>query len=146
MNVTTGKNRKGEPKQMSNVTLEDTQQAAAEATQPDSNRNKRPTAAPRHKATKTPSKDKKGKKGTKAAAKTAARLARQPAEERKNKKAEVVAMMRRPKGATLAEIMAATGWQKHTVRGFVSLLGKKGEAQIESSKNSDGARTYKVGK
>src|SRR6185437_3529916 len=42
-----------------------------------------------------------------------------------NKKAEVIALMRRAKGATLPEIMATTGWQRHTVRGFVSLLGSK---------------------
>ena len=35
--------------------------------------------------------------------------------------------MKRVKGATLAEIMAATKWQAHTVRGFVSILGKGGE-------------------
>jgi Protein of unknown function (DUF3489) len=32
-------------------------------------------------------------------------------------------MMTRAKGATLAEIMEVTGWQKHTARGFVSILG-----------------------
>jgi hypothetical protein len=43
-----------------------------------------------------------------------------------NKKAEVIAMMKRSKGATLPEIMKGTGWQPHTVRGFVSgPLGKK---------------------
>ena len=63
-----------------------------------------------------------------------------------NKKAEVIAMMRRAKGATLAEIMAATGWQKHTVRGFVSILGSKGGEKIESSKNAAGERTFKIGK
>ncbi|MDP9112071.1 MAG: DUF3489 domain-containing protein [Acidobacteriota bacterium] len=41
------------------------------------------------------------------------------------KKEEVIAMMRRARGATLADIMDATGWQKHTVRGFVSILGSK---------------------
>jgi len=41
------------------------------------------------------------------------------AEERTNKKAEVLAVMKRAKGATLAEIMEATSWQAHTVRGFV---------------------------
>jgi uncharacterized protein DUF3489 len=35
-------------------------------------------------------------------------------------------MMKRAKIATLAEIMEATGWQKHTVRGFVSILGSVG--------------------
>ncbi len=54
--------------------------------------------------------------------------------------------MKRAKGATLAEIMQATGWQKHTVRGFVSVLGSKGGEQIESSKNPAGERTYKIGR
>ncbi len=45
-------------------------------------------------------------------------------------------MMKRAKGVTLDEIMAATGWQKHTVRGFVSILGSKGGEKIESSKNA----------
>jgi hypothetical protein len=47
-----------------------------------------------------------------------------------NKKAEVIAMMKRAKGATLAEIMAATGWQAHTVRGFVSILEGRGEDRV----------------
>ena len=55
-------------------------------------------------------------------------------------------MMKRAMGATLAEIMQATGWQKHTVRGFVSLLASKGGQSIESSKNAAGERTYKVTK
>ena len=63
-----------------------------------------------------------------------------------NKKAEVIAMMKRAKGATLAEIVEATGWQKHTVRGFVSILGSKGGEKIESSKNAAGERTYKIAK
>jgi integrase/recombinase XerD len=60
-----------------------------------------------------------------------------------NKKAEVIALMKRSKGATLDEIMNATGWQAHTVRGFVSILGKKG-MKTESSKSADGIRTYKI--
>jgi Protein of unknown function (DUF3489) len=63
-----------------------------------------------------------------------------------NKKSEVLAMMKRAKGATLAEIMEATGWQAHTVRGFVSIRGTKGGEKIESSKNAAGDRTYRVGK
>jgi len=63
---------------------------------------------------------------------------------RTNKKAQVIALMKRPKGATLSQIMEATGWQRHTVRGLVSILGHQGGAQIESTKNSAGERTYKM--
>jgi hypothetical protein len=66
------------------------------------------------------------------------------ASERSNKKAEVIVMMSRTKGATLAEIMQVTGWQKHTVRGFVSLLSSKGGQMIESSKNPAGERSYRI--
>ncbi len=54
--------------------------------------------------------------------------------------------MSRAKGVTLAEIAEATGWQKHTIRGFVSLLGSKGALQIESAKNAAGERTYRISK
>ena len=64
----------------------------------------------------------------------------------RNKKAEVIAMLKRPKGATLAEIMEATHWQQHTVRGFVSLLGSQAGLAIESSKNAAGERTYNIAK
>jgi hypothetical protein len=47
---------------------------------------------------------------------------------------------------TLAEIVEATGWQKYTVRGFVSIPGSKGGQKIESSKNAAGDRTYRVPK
>jgi len=98
-----------------------------------------------------PKKEAKGAKSakkTKAAKKTAPAktAARKPKTDRANKKAEVIAMMQRAKGATLAEIMKATDWQRHTVRGFVSILGSKGGQKIESSKNAAGERTYKIGK
>lgn len=67
-------------------------------------------------------------------------------ESRNNKKAEVIALMKRARGATLAEIMEATGWQKHTVRGFVSILGSKGGQKIESAKNAAGERSYHISK
>lgn len=63
---------------------------------------------------------------------------------RGNKKAEVIAMMKRAKGATLPEIIALTGWKTHTVRGFVSILGSNEGQNIESSKNDVGERTYKI--
>jgi hypothetical protein len=60
-----------------------------------------------------------------------------------NKIVEVIAMMKGAKGATLAEITEATGWQKHTVRGFVNILGGRGGEKIESS-NANGERRYRI--
>jgi Protein of unknown function (DUF3489) len=107
----------------------------------ESEKNATAPEAPQPKAKRTSAK--KGKSAKKAAR---ANKSVKPAAERNNKKAEVVAMMKRSKGATLAEIMIATKWQAHTVRGFVSILGSMGGEKIESSKNAAGERTYKIGK
>ncbi|ACK51010.1 conserved hypothetical protein [Methylocella silvestris BL2] len=56
----------------------------------------------------------------------------------------VVAMLRRPQGATLAAIMTATGWQQHSVRGFLAaVVRKKLGLRFASDKTGD-ARTYRV--
>ena len=55
-------------------------------------------------------------------------------------------MMKRAKGVTLTEIIDVTGWQKHTVRGFVSILGSKGGEKVESTKNAAGERSYRIAK
>jgi len=102
-------------------------------------------ATPEPAAVKPERKPGKKPKSPKKAAR-AKKAATNPKADRTNKKAEVIAMMKRAKGATLAEIMKATGWQPHTVRGFVSILGSKGGEKIESSKNAAGERTYKIGK
>ena len=94
------------------------------------------------KTKRTPAK--KAKPAKKAGA--AKRPAGKQKADRANKKAEVIAMMKRAKGATLAEIMVITKWQAHTVRGFVSILGSKGGEQVESSKNPAGERIYKIAK
>jgi hypothetical protein len=62
-----------------------------------------------------------------------------------SKKAEVIDLMRRSQGATLAEIMELTGWQSHTVRGFVSgTLIKKLGLKVESFRSNEKERTYRV--
>ena len=62
-----------------------------------------------------------------------------------SKKAETLELLRRPKGATLQEIMKATGWQAHTVRGFVSgALIKKQGLKVESFRSEDKERTYRI--
>ena len=62
-----------------------------------------------------------------------------------SKTARVLAMLRRPEGATLQQIMRATGWQTHSVRGFISgTVGKKMGLHVESSKAADGERNYSI--
>jgi hypothetical protein len=67
------------------------------------------------------------------------------AKEAGSKKAEVIDLMRRSNGASLAEIMELTGWQAHTVRGFVSgTLIKKLGLNVESFRSNEKERTYRV--
>jgi len=53
-------------------------------------------------------------------------------------------MIGRTNGAALTEIMVATGWQAHSVRGFISTAGKKHGVKIESLKSEAGDRVYRV--
>lgn len=61
-----------------------------------------------------------------------------------SKTATILDLIGRAKGATLAEMTAATGWQTHSVRGFLSTAGKKHNVKIESEKNEGGARVYRI--
>jgi hypothetical protein len=61
-----------------------------------------------------------------------------------SKKAIVRDLLSRTGGATLQEIMAATGWQKHTVRGFMAGAMKKAGYTVESFKPEGGERTYRI--
>ena len=87
---------------------------------------------------------KAARKPAKAATKASAKKAPATAPRDGSKKSAVLALISRKAGASLEEIMMATGWQKHTVRGFISILGKKG-TKIESSKAESCARTYRAG-
>ena len=61
------------------------------------------------------------------------------------KQATLIAMLRAPDGATIAEIMTATGWQSHTVRGAMSgALKKKLGLEVTSAKVEDRGRVYKL--
>ena len=56
----------------------------------------------------------------------------------------VIALLRKSGGATLNSLMTATGWQAHSVRGFISgQLTKKMGLKIRSFKR-DGQRVYSV--
>ena len=65
-------------------------------------------------------------------------------EKRPSKQDEVIAMLRRPEGATVDEVANATGWQRHTVRGvFSGTLKKKLGLTIASAKEERG-RVYRI--
>ena len=62
-----------------------------------------------------------------------------------SKQAEVIRMLQRPEGATIAQICDATGWQSHTVRGtFAGALKKKLGLTITSDKAQGAERVYRV--
>jgi hypothetical protein len=62
-----------------------------------------------------------------------------------SKKANILDLLRRSAGATLEELMTATGWQAHSVRGFISgSITKKMGLKVKSSKREDGQRVYQI--
>lgn len=57
----------------------------------------------------------------------------------------LIALLKRPEGASLAEIMAATGWQAHSARGFISgSLKKTLGLEVTSEKVHGRGRIYKI--
>jgi hypothetical protein len=77
-------------------------------------------------------------------AKTAAKTEEPAGPREGSKTAQVVAMLQRKNGATLAEIMDKMGWQRHTVRGFMAGSMKKAGYNVESFKSDKGERTYRI--
>jgi hypothetical protein len=62
-----------------------------------------------------------------------------------SKAAKVVDLLKRPSGITAKELMKATGWQPHSVRGFLSgTVRKKMGLKVISTKSADGERSYSV--
>ena len=92
----------------------------------------------------------KPKKATPAKTATEASKAAEPKAEgvRQGTKTEtILGLLRRAKGAGLAEIMEATSWQAHSCRGFISgTLGKKMGLTVKSEKREDGTRVYSIAK
>ena len=61
------------------------------------------------------------------------------------KLAALVVALRRPQGATSLQLMLATGWQPHTVRGAISgMLRKKLGLNVVLAHNDIGERVYRV--
>ena len=119
--------------------------------------------APERASSKKGASQKKGApKGQKAAKGRAAKASRKEAKAGKKAKpaqakeastpraeskgAKILELIGRPKGATLAEIVKATDWQKHSIRGFLSTAAKKHGLKIESTKTEAGDRVYQIKK
>lgn len=82
----------------------------------------------------------KGRTKKKPAAAREANVAREG-----SKKAIVLSLLQRQEGAALSEIRAVTGWQAHTVRGFLSAaVGKKMGLQVHLTRREDGERVYSI--
>lgn len=68
-----------------------------------------------------------------------------PSDKRASKQDQVLALLRRQDGASIAEICGATGWQAHSARGFMSgALKKRLKIEVISEKNEAGERRYFV--
>ena len=128
---------------MTTLTTEETgaAQATAAAEKPKAGKNAR--VAPRRANVAT-------KKGT--SAKKASPAKKAPKGHKKegaardgSKTAKILALLKRPGGASLQQLQKATGWQAHSVRGFLSgTLKKKMGLRVHSAKLPDGRRTYRV--
>lgn len=62
----------------------------------------------------------------------------------KTKTEQIIGLLGRPDGASIAELMKATGWQAHSVRGFLSGHLKKIGRPVQSSQDNTGTRRYRI--
>jgi hypothetical protein len=70
-----------------------------------------------------------------------------PGRKERSKQDAVIARLKSPRGVTIAKLMEITGWQKHTIRGFLSaVVRKKLGLDLTSEIGRDGERRYRVGR
>ena len=136
---------------MKTITTEEQAVQAASGTAQEPKASTKANVAPR-KPPVAPAKAKSGKKATpaKKGVKTAkgTKAPKKAAGARQGSKTgRVLDLLKRAGGVSLKEIMKATDWQAHSVRGFISgTLGKKMGLKIESTKREDGDRVYSLAK
>ncbi len=134
---------------MTTLTTEEQTAQAGTATAPEPKATTKANVAPRKphvppsngKSAKKTTPQKKGAKATKGA-----KTAKKPTGAREGSKTDkVLDLLKRSGGATTKELMKATGWQPHSVRGFLSgTLRKKMGLAVTSTKGEDGQRCYSI--
>lgn len=119
--------------------------ATCAAAQPEPS--KKPRASARRAPVATP-KPKPGKKAIpekKAPTGRAKARAAKPGARSGSKTAKILDLLRRPGGATARELLKATNWQPHSLRGFLSgTVGKKMGLALASTKGEDGGRVHSL--
>lgn len=123
-----------------NTAVEETGTAQAVASKPKATKKARVGAQGAH---VTPKKGKAAKKAT--PAKKTPKVAKETGTRDGSKATQVIDLLKRAEGATLAELMKATSWQAHSVRGYLSgTVGKKLGLTVTSTKSEEGVRSYSV--
>lgn len=124
-------------------TIEETETAAAEAANEQPKGTKKAVVAKRA-ANVAPKRDKSAKKAT-PAKKPAKGVKKATGARDGSKTATILEMLKRPGGATAKELLKATGWQPHSLRGFLSgAVSKKLGLAVVSAKGEDGERSYSI--
>jgi hypothetical protein len=156
IDVVTAIAAKGETNMLTTAEATETAHAAATTEPPKATKKANVTKRARNVA---PAKGKSGKKASPArkapkaargatAKPKAARTVKAAKEKgpRKGSKTETILdLLKRPGGATAKELIKATSWQPHSLRGFLSgTIGKKMGLTVVSAKGEDGERTYSV--
>jgi hypothetical protein len=77
-------------------------------------------------------------------AQSAAGVAKRQNSDPGSKQSRVIAMLKSPAGVTIDAMMKATGWQQHSVRGFLAGVVRKRLKLKLGSKKVDGKRVYRI--
>ena len=133
---------------MTTLIAEENTTAATTASSKKPKPNKKARVAPRR-ANVAPAKAKSARKATPAKKAPKGRTKREVAKSKVardgSKTAKILDLLKRPGGATSKDLMKATGWLPHSVRGFLSgTVRKKMGLTVTSTKGEDGERTYSV--
>jgi hypothetical protein len=146
MDVVTAKLHSQGEKTMTTLMPEEKVAAAAPAKGKKGKRAQKAAAAPRR-AHVAPAKGKSSRKATpaKKAPKGHTRPNASKPVRAGSKTAKVLDLLQRPGGVTSKELIKATGWLPHSVRGFLSgTVSKKMGLMLNSGKGDDGERIYSV--